>query len=209
MKRPGMMTVAGALIGLWLLPSAPSAAELKGGLKVGLNLSCIHGKDSEYFSGHFFEFGGLRLGFCAGGFVAVSLSDSVAIQAEALYTTKGCVEWFESYNRSLHLTYLEFPLLMRLMTPSSHANRLFLLAGPAVGINLKGYLKIYEGEPAVTVEGLKKSDLGLVVGVGLIRQSRALVELRYTFGLKKIIEQGGTALDIKNGAFSVIAGFLF
>jgi hypothetical protein len=207
-----MMAVFGAVAGLWLLPSASSAAELKGGLKIGFNLTDIHGADVRDFPYYddpdtsWF----LRSGFCGGGFITVNLSRTADLQAEAIITMKGSAQiWgfslpIDTY--SLRTTYLEIPLLIRLMARSSKA-RAFLLAGPAIGIKLSAVLK-ENGEP-MTFNGFKSTDLGLVLGVGGIIRSRIIVELRYTMGLSKIIEQDGVPLDIKNTAFSLMAGYIF
>jgi hypothetical protein len=123
MKRLGMMAVVGAAVALWLLPAASSAAELSGGLKIGLNVATIHGADTDYFSGVHFDDWFLRFGFCGGGFITINLSKIVALQAEALMTTKGSKEapvlWedYPTYRYSFNTSYLDIPLLIKLMAP--------------------------------------------------------------------------------------------
>jgi hypothetical protein len=155
----------------------------------------------------------LRLGFCGGGFITVDISRNAAFQAEALVTTKGSKGLggfgeYPSHRYSLIARYLEIPLLIRLAsTPTRRESRFFLLAGPAVGIKYSGYL--YRDSEKIPFNGLKSTDLGLVLGIGLVRNARYVFELRYTSGFAKIIEQDGVPLDIKNSALSVMAGYVF
>ncbi len=66
MKKLGMMTVLGGLLGLWVVPAVSPAAGLSGGLKLGLNTAFIRGADASDF-----PYPGanwlLRFGFCGGG----------------------------------------------------------------------------------------------------------------------------------------------
>lgn len=213
MKRLRMMAVVGALTGLWLLSAASSGAELRGGFVMTLNASFIHGADSDFFSGVYF--GGNwfpRFSVGGGGFLSVQFSKTVAVQAEALLVRKGSQElkgWsdYPTYKYRLNTNYLEIPLLIRLAAPTSGSNRFFLIAGPALGIRLSGYLK--RDSEKITIDGLKSTDLGLVLGIGLVRNSRASADLRYTMGFTKIIEQDGIILDVKNSVFSVVGRYAF
>jgi hypothetical protein len=208
MKRWRMIVVIGAAAGLWFLPLASSAAELKGGLKMGFSLTDIHGADVRDFPYYddpdtsWF----LRFGFCGGGFIAVNLSRTAAIQAEALISTKGSAQLGIYDNYSFRTSYLEIPLLIKLMPKPGKASA-FVLAGPALGILLSGVMK-HEGEPTA-YNGFKSTDLGIVLGFGGTIRSRIIIELRYTMGLSKSIEQDGVALNIKNTALALMAGYLF
>jgi hypothetical protein len=94
MKKWRMTAVAGAVVGLWLLPSVLSAAELKGGLKIGLNLTDVHGSDVRAFP--YYDDPDTawmpRFGFCGGGFISIDLSRTAALQAEALFAMKGSAQ---------------------------------------------------------------------------------------------------------------------
>ncbi len=213
MKRLGMIAVIGAVVEMWLLPAASLAVELKGGIKMGFNMTDIHGADVRDFpdyddpSSSWF----LRFGLCGGGFITVNLSKTSALQAEAIITRKGSDQIWDPFDRpiytySIKASYLEIPLLIKLMTQPSKS-RGFFLAGPAIGIKLSGVLK-QNGEP-MTFNGFKSTDLGLVLGFGGIINSRIIVELRYTRGLSKIIEQDGMPLDIKNTVITLMGGYVF
>jgi hypothetical protein len=200
-------------------PPPSEAAQVQGGVKFGANIAFIHGPDVGKFPGGESDWV-LRFGLCGGGFVALPLSETFAIQAEALITTKGSKEvgpLFEDYGTyiySLMITYLEIPVLARLKTrPTNGGFQLFGLAGPALSFKL-GSRYMRSGE-VLAFDGVKSSDLGLVVSVGSILTSKSAgrfkgsTEFRYTAGLSKIIEVGGVPLNIKNGVFSIIIGFSF
>jgi len=212
MRRKRWIAVVGAVVGLWLLPSVSSAAELKGGLKIGLNLTDVHGSDVRAFP--YYDDPDTawtpRFGFCGGGFISIDLSRTAALQAEALFAMKGSAQSWAFTNPidaySFRTNYLEIPLLIKLMTRPGKAQGYFL-AGPALEILLSGVLK-QGGEPTA-FERFKSTDTGLVLAFGGAFKSRALLELRYTIGLNKCIEMSGAPLDIKNTALSLIVGYIF
>jgi hypothetical protein len=214
MKRWGMMAVIGVVAALCLLPAASSAAELRGGPIIGLNVAFIRGADVINFTG--FGSGSnwlLRFGFCGGGFMTVNLSDHVAFEAEVLLSQKGSKEgptWGgePTYKYSLKTSYLEFPLLIKFMIPLQRKRSFSLLAitGPAVGIKLSGILK--RDSETLAFDGLKSTDLGWVIGFGMYGAG-ASWDFRYTMGLTKMIEQNGATLDVKNGVISLMIGYAF
>lgn len=213
MKKLLIMAVIGTAVGLCLLPQASSAARLEGGLKLGGNIALIHGADVEIFPGLDSDWV-LRFGWCGGGFVALPLSKTIAIQAEALITTKGSkeigplFEEYETYVYSLMITYFEIPVLFRVTTPPiGRVSQLVFMAGPAFGFKL-GSRFMRSGE-VLAFDGVRSSDLGLVFSFGYVLGSKGYTEFRYTAGMSKVIEEGGVPLNIKNGVFSLIVGWRF
>lgn len=211
MKRLGMIAVLGGLLGLWVVPAAAPAAGLSGGLKLGINTAFILGRDVSDFPYYDSDWL-LRFGFCGGGFVTIDLSESVSIQAEGLLTRKGSSQVnlsfdYPTYRYSLVIDYLEVPLLIRLLTSPRSRSGFFLQAGPAMGFKLGGGLK-RDGETYPPV-GIKSTDMGIVYGIGWLKKSGIVSELRYTMGLTKIVEIAGAPLDIKNGVLSLTFGYVF
>ncbi len=213
MKKLMIMAVIGTAVGLCLLPQASLAARLEGGLKFGANIAFIHGPDVEIFPGLDSNWL-IRFGLCGGGFVALSLSERIAIQAEALITTKGSKEIrplfedYETYVYSLMITYLEIPVLFRVTTPPIwKVSQLVFMAGPAFGFKL-GSRFMRSGE-VLDFDGVRSSDLGLVFSFGYVLRSKGYTEFRYTAGMSKVIERGGIPLNIKNGVVSLIVGYRF
>lgn len=212
MKKLGMMAVLGGLLGLWVIPGASSAAGWSGGLKLGFNVAIIRGADARDFPYPDADWL-LRFGFCGGGFVTLDFSESLSLQAEALLTRKGSSQVnlsfdYPTYRYSLVIDYLEVPLLIRLLTSPGSRSGFFLQAGPAMGFKLGGKL-VRSGEP-IPFDGLKSTDMGIVYGIGWLKKSGIVSELRYTMGLTKIVEiAGAPPLDIKNGVLSLTFGYVF
>ena len=210
MKKLAIMVIACATAVL-CAPQRSSATGLEGGLKFGLNIAFIHGPDVKVWPDLQAAWV-LRFGLCGGGFVALPVSKSVAIQAEALITTKGSKEvgalFEEVYNYSLMITYLEVPVLVRLTAlPATRSFKIVLMAGPAFAFKLHSRFML-AGE-VLNFNGIRSKDLGLVFSIGYVIKSQGYTEFRYTAGLSKVIEEGGVPLNIKNGVVSVIAGYRF
>jgi hypothetical protein len=216
MKKLMIMAVIAAAAGLCVDPTASTAAQLEGGLKFGVNIAFIHGSDVNSFPGYDSTWF-MRFGLCGGGFVALPISGTVAIQAEALITTKGSHETgvlfdYPTYIYSLKITYLEIPILIRVLTPSfMKGGQIFFMAGPALALELGSrFMRSSEGiSEVIPLGGLRSTDLGLVFSVGSVIRSKGYTEFRYTAGMSKMIEENGIPLDIKNGVFSVIVGWRF
>lgn len=218
MKRVPVIALVCAVIVL-CAPLASSAARVEWGFKFGGNVAFFRGVDASDFP-YVDSDWVLRFGLCGGGFAALPFSKSFALQAEALITTKGSKEVrplfedYETYVYSLMITYLEIPVLARLSIPGIIGDsRIVFLAGPAWAFKLHSrYLR--SGE-VLEFSGVRPGDLGLVFSVGSILGSKSaghfkgLTEFRYTSGMRRIIEEEGAPLNIRNGVFSFIVGFSF
>ena len=208
MKKFAVMVIIGAAAALFA-PLRSTATGVEGGLKFGMNIAFIHGPDAKVWPDLEAAWV-LRFGLCGGGFVALPVSGKVAIQAEALITTKGSKEvgalFEEVYNYSLMITYLEVPLLVRYTLAGRNAQMVFM-AGPALAFKLHSRYTLH-GE-LLDFNGIRSKDLGLVLSLGSVIRSRGYTEIRYTAGLSKVIEEGGVPLNIKNGVVSLIAGYRF
>jgi hypothetical protein len=210
MKKLAVMVIICAAV-LLAAPRPSSAARVEAGLKLGVNFAWLHGADTNIWP--YLEPGWvMRFGLCGGGFVAFPVSETVAIQAEALITTKGSKEvgalFEEPYNYSLMITYLEVPVLLRFTAlGSGRSIQMVLMAGPAFAFKLHSRFTL-AGE-LLDFNGVRPNDLGLVLSVGYVIRSQGYTEIRYTAGLNNIIEEGGVPLSIKNGVVSLIFGYRF
>jgi len=211
MKKLMTIVILGGLSCLWLLPTASSAAGIRGGLKAGLNLSNIHGADVSEAEGLLGAPAKYKVGFVGGGFITFNLSTSIAIQAEALYSMKGAKASEPGWNISANINYLEIPILVKFMIPTQGSVKPSLFVGPALALKMSARYK-YEEEgysEEGDIEEMKSSDLGLVFGAGLDIGRNIRTDLRYTLGISKVMEAGGYTFDVKNGAFSLMIGYCF
>jgi len=219
MKRTIKALLIGAVVFMLLLPNSSLATELIAGLKIGMNSADLHGKDIkdvEEESGMEFK---SKWGLCFGGFVRFNISKMFAIQPEFLYTMKGTKmeETFfgETMKLKMNLSYLEIPVLVKFMIPTSGGIKPSLFAGPALAIKLSAKTKVeYAGETEEEdIEEMKDTDFGLIIGAGVdfelgfLGQGKLTVDLRYNLGLTTISDVEDT--DFKNGVVSLIVGYSF
>jgi outer membrane protein W len=218
MNRIAVVLLAGAL-GITLAGSSSArAAELSGGVKLGLNLADLHGKDLQEAD----PFLSARTGFSGGAFLEQQLSDVFAIQLEALYTQKGTklkvTDGEDSVDLTLDLSYLEIPLLAKVYIPVQGKIRPNLFAGPALAVTLSAKLRDNNSNESEDIkDGLDGTDFGAVFGGGVdfdLGQGALVLDARYTLGLSKIgkadpFDSTNAEADVKNGAFSASVGYKF
>jgi hypothetical protein len=215
MKKTITIILSGVVALLLLIPNF-SSAELRKGVKVGLNSATISGEDAEYFENLMGTSWGSKTGFCFGGFVTFSIFEMFAIQPEVLYTMKGAKMKRSLLGETLYvwlnLSYLEIPVLAKLNIPTQGNIKPSIFAGPALGIKLSGNVKAkYAGETEKEdIEEMKSSDLGLVIGGGvdyMMENWILTLDLRYTLGLGTISNYEDE--DVKNGVLSILFGISF
>lgn len=135
-----------------------------------------------------------RISFTAGFLAEIPLSDIMSFQPEFMYSTQGNKE------EALRLEYLQLPLGLKF-----EFNKLFVLAGPQVG------LKISNFEQSDNYESLEFSAFG---GLGYHITENIFVEARYTKGFSEIFSDDSrisqpspTALEV-DGSEQGLSNFL-
>jgi len=190
------------------------------GVKFGANFSNFHGDAVNPPDDTDGDFGwNNKIGFCAGGFLALKVGEIFAFQPEVFVTTKGARDEEEfqgqKFSAKITLTYLEIPLLAKIIVPVQGNIKPNLFAGPALALKLNGKSKVTT--PTISreedIEDLKNSDFSLVAGAGLDfvlpgGGVTLMFEGRYVLGLTSIDGSAGKA-DIKNKAFSFLLGVGF
>ena len=195
--------VAAAIV--LILPSSAPAQEI--GVKAGVNFASLTPEEDEDPNTS------RRIGPLGGVWVRIPSSVRVSVQAEGLYSEKGVkVEGFGlADSLDVGLRYLEIPVLARadVGAPGSPA-RVFVVGGGAPAFKLSARAKAVSGgeeETRDVDDAIYSMDFGLVGGVG-VAFGRALIEARYTHGLRHInTDDNGDEDRIKNRVFSVIVGF--
>lgn len=207
-------SVFAAAIGL-VATTSPAAAAVFG-FKAGLSVATLRGSlPSDPLIDN-----SSKLGFAAGGWVAIPLGPSLALQPELVYVQKGTslgsvdvtgpggnvvgsAEVFEA------IDYLELPVLLRVSFPGGGMTSPYLLGGPVVGLRLSQQLKVSGVVDIGTdIDFFKSTDLGAALGAGVELgrgRLRGSFETRYTLGLTSAGEDFYSS-DAKNGAFMVTAG---
>jgi hypothetical protein len=201
---------------LWVLsvlavcPAIAHGAECMAGPKVGVNLADWGGDDVDGDTDK-------RVGFVAGGFLAIGLHDAFAIQPEVVYTLKGIED--PDSDGAFKLNYIQIPMLAKVMIPTERAVAPYFLAGPAVGFQTDceasgGGISIecdqIEGALGASFED---TEFGMIFGggVGMDAGPGVLqIETRYDLGLTSILDPAnGQDADIKNRVLSFQFGWGF
>ncbi|WP_224995560.1 porin family protein [Cesiribacter sp. SM1] len=144
-------------------------AQARVGLKAGVNLATIDGKnvdDSEFI-----------LGYAVGGMLNAPIAPGVSLQPELLFTLKGTGDTGTEDN--LTLMYLELPVMAKVMLGDAFS----LQFGPYVGvlINSKKGNDTWE-------DILNNFDGGVGLGLGYSFAQRITLDLRYMYGLTQVYE---------------------
>ena len=109
-----------------------NAQDIKFGIKGGINLSTFTGDIEDASS---------KVGFQAGGFAELKLSDKFSIQPEVLYSLQGA-KFKEtgdsySYKENINASYLNVPVLAKYYV----IDKLSVEAGPQIGFLLSAKSK--------------------------------------------------------------------
>ncbi len=180
------------------------------GIKAGLNVSNITTDDDDV------ENLEAKVGFQAGVMMKLNLSETFAIQPEALFVRKGSKYKYLGADVKSNLDYLDIPVLIVLKPFDIPLQIQF---GPQfsylLGTNVKyenglfGVNQTYEVER----EDFEDFDLGYAVGVGL-NLGNAVVDLRFTQGLREYDKEtqiGNVTIEPSSKHFNLQAslGFFF
>lgn len=182
---------------LVLLSSLSSAEITAKGVKVGVNLTNLHGAEFDWDTDP-------KISFCFGGFIVYKVANDFFIQPEIYLTRRGAKE--EDWK--LTLKYLEVPVLAKLVLNAKSESdfKYFVFAGGYYSFYLSGKEVIEREQYAPDVE---RSDYGLVIGAGtdlIFFERKFTVDVRYSFGTKVIDPDEE---DIKNKAFTLTIGYIF
>jgi hypothetical protein len=151
------------------------------GIKAGINFSNITTNDDNV------ESLDAKLGFQAGIMVKLKLSESFAIQPEAIFVRKGSKYKYLGADVESNLDYVDIPVLVVLKPFDIPLQIQF---GPQfsylLGASVKYENALLGGNETYEVEreDFEDYDLGYAVGFGL-NLGKALVDLRFTQGFKK------------------------
>ena len=194
--------------GIPLVPQRPTI-----GIMAGVNLSKISGDDITSADN--------RTGFLGGIFVTFHLTNTFAIQPEAIYSQRGASDNSDpDFDATFKLDYIDVPVLLRFDIPVVGPIRPFFVAGPSFGLQVKCAIGV-EGQGAsasvdcdqigqdsdIQFEN-KTFDLSGVVGAGLdfrLGGHTLMVGARYQHGFSDVVKDA----SVKNRTWSVVAGLGF
>jgi hypothetical protein len=186
-----------AIVLALLLATSAFAQGISFGVKGGINYTTLSGEDVT-------EGLGWKLGFGGGAVAAVNVMDMFVLQPEVLYTMKGAEDKDADY--SADLTYVEIPVLLKYSVPMAGMISPNFFVGPSLGILMSAEVADIDVK-----DETKTMDFGVVVGAGVdfdLGTGKVTLDGRYTLGLMSI-DDSGDEEDWKNGAISVMVGYMF
>ena len=157
------------------------------GLKAGMtsaNLKITSGGESSTFTS--------KIGYYAGAFAELGISENFAVQPELVYAVLGAQSKFDSETSKLHLNYVNIPLLAKYKS-----NGFFAVAGPQIGILVSA--KDSDGESGK--EFYKSTDISGVIGAGYTTMGGFGFDARYQIGFGNIVKDTEGEGSVKNNAF--------
>ncbi|HET9267798.1 MAG TPA: porin family protein [Vicinamibacterales bacterium] len=148
--------------------------------------------------------------------VGIPVADGVAVETGALISFKGAsteitVPDFGTATGNINFTYLDVPALGRFRVVRGSRATVHALAGVTLGLKLSAEQSAsFMGETITEdIDDVSGFDLGLTFG-GRVEIGRALVDVRYTFGMLNLAEEEGpNGETIKNRVLSFMAGWRF
>jgi hypothetical protein len=201
--------VAGAAAqGVPLIPKRPSI-----GIMGGVNLATISGDDVGNADN--------RTGFLGGIYVTVHLTNTFAIQPEALYSQRGASQDIDSESSAtFKLDYIDIPVLLRYDIPVAGPIRPFFVAGPAFGLQVKCAVSAEGNGASASVDcdrigeesevqfEKRTFDLSGVAGAGLdfnLGGHTLMIGARYQHGFSDVVKDA----SVRSRTWSVVAGLGF
>ncbi len=199
-----------ATVMLALTPAAPLSAQNVYGVMAGGSLA--------NFSGDFID-SKATMGFLFGGFANLGRGDFI-IQPAVLFNRKGAKDNEVGSDVKIHLDYIQIPVLVQIGMPSGTNGRLFLSAGPALGIKMGCKAKGSESGVNVSVdcdafdEGVDaKSTEFSFIGEAGMEFGKFSVALRGDIGLTNAFaaKAGNVSIepDAKTSTLSLIGAIRF
>lgn len=152
-----------------------------------------------------------RTGFVGGLSADFTLGGNFGVEIDGLYSQQGAKLNEGGGDLTLHLDYIQVPVLLRYDIPTHASVAPFIVLGPSVGFRVK--CEATQGSNSASCQqfasdNAKSVDVSGVVGAGLgfkVGKEELSVQARYGMGFTKVFSNS----NVKNKVFSVMAGFAF
>lgn len=152
-----------------------SRAQTSYGVKGGLNISTliVDGKMDNP-----------KIGFHTGLFAGIPINNKLSIQPELVYSLQGSKYNQDDSVSTLHLGYLNFPLLLKY----SNSSGFYGASGPQVGLLMVANHHDEDDHKYRVHDWLKKADFSWVFGFGYKSLSNLGIDFRYNLGLTNLFK---------------------
>jgi opacity protein-like surface antigen len=221
------------ILSLALILGIGATAQVKFGVKAGLNLSSVSDVkvEGEGVSVTAIENDGMTAGFHVGGFVNFSFGQYIGLQPELLYSMQGGKQKLSSVasqvspNVSIgyNFSYINIPILLDIKPFANFS----ILVGPQIGFNIYKSATITTTADETTKSGsdlddyleeefgknpFKSFDFAAVVGVQYTFIEHLTVGARYDLGLTNTFSLSESGVDTtgwKNSVIQISVGWTF
>lgn len=207
-----------ALFAMLVLVGIQSAqAQIRFGVKAGLNLADVNGKNAGESFGDETD---MIVGFHVGGVADITFAESFYFQPGLLFSTKGSKSETENSGvtttTTTNVSWLEIPLNLGYRIDAGGA-KINLGVGPYVGFGLGGKIKAEAAgiEIETDVEfgdddnsTLRGFDYGVNIGAG-VEFSNFAINAQYGLGLANLRPKGDSDNSAKNGVIGISVGYFF
>lgn len=184
------------------LSTASNAQSIQLGLKAGANIANVSGPGTSGISTS------SLIGFNAGAYLGIGLSDNLFIQPEVVYSGQGFKE-SESYSGTTYSGtqtegYVNIPVLVKYKLPVG----LYFETGPQVGFLISAKAKA-SGVSVTDKSSFNSTDFAWAVGAGFqIPATQFSIDLRYNIGLANIANNsssgsGSSGGSVKNSVIQI------
>jgi len=177
-----------ALFAVVALMAVSASAQLKFGVKGGVNLANLTGDVSDTK---------MKIGFMVGGFANYAINDQLSVQPELMFSQAGCKYEVLDETYKMNLNYIVLPVMVKYSFGNINVQ-----AGPQFG-----YLLSAEDDGTDIKDGMKSIDLGLNIGAGYQIMENLGVEARYNLGLTNIVDEGND--EVKTNGIQVLVSYSF
>jgi hypothetical protein len=147
--------------------------------------------------------GSWRPGVIAGISFLPRPSNRGGIQIEGLIR-QGGVRNLLRVDDAIRLTYLDVPVLLHVDVFRRSRNSVFLVAGPALAVNLQASYED-DGVSEDVKDDIEPIDVAFVAGGG-VETGRLTFEARYTWGFRTAFNDGELEGGFRNRSFAIMAG---
>ena len=173
------------------------AQDVTGGIKGGLNMSNLYIDDIDDEN--------MRIGYNAGFFGQIHLTDDFLIQPELLFSTKGAHAYYEGpFNQDVrfNLNYIDLPVLASIELGDFFVIQAGGYAAYLVSANTDYSNDFTSGFQELDRDNFHSMDYGLVGGVA-VNFDPVQIGVRYNKGLSQIAESDMAELQLGDSKNSV------
>ena len=180
------------------MTAVPAHAQLKFGLKGGLNISKVTLSANDFKADN-------RTGFFIGPMAEFTLPVvGLGVDAAALYTQTGAKISYEGATESKTLKTIETPVNLKYNFGLGSTLGAYVAAGPQFGFNV--------GSGHVAEFDVRDNNTTFNVGAGLKLINHLQIGLNYNFSLSKVAkyqDEAGNKYDMKKNTWQVSLAYMF